>query len=61
MWFAACVIVFIWRVSLTRTGFHFARKRFRRFQWRPVEATERRAEIVEHGREVTVQGSTTAD
>jgi hypothetical protein len=27
----------------------------------PVEAMERRAEIVEHGREVAGQGGTTAD
>jgi hypothetical protein len=27
----------------------------------PVEAVERRAEIVEHGRKITVQGGPTAD
>jgi hypothetical protein len=27
----------------------------------PVEAMKRRAEIVEHGRKITVQGGTTAD
>jgi hypothetical protein len=32
-----------------------------RFQRLPFEAMERRAEIVEHGRKVAVQGRTTAD
>ena len=32
-----------------------------RFQRLPLEAMERRAEIVEHGRKVAVQGRTTAD
>jgi hypothetical protein len=33
----------------------------RAFQGLPVEAMKRRAEIVEHGRKVTVQGGATAD
>jgi hypothetical protein len=31
------------------------------FRRLPVEAMERRAEIVEHGRKIAVQGGTTAD
>ena len=55
----------VWRVVLTRTGAHFAGKRP---GWSrlvafglPLEATQRRTEIVEHGREVAVQCGTTAD
>jgi hypothetical protein len=46
---------------VTRTGSHLVRKRFRRTRRLSVEAMERRAKIVEHGREVTVQGGTAPD
>jgi len=40
-----------------RTGIHFARKRFGTAEWfrLPVEAMQRRTEIVEHGCEIAGQ------